>query len=172
MEMALMSSEGAEAFSEQEFRAALGQFATGVTVVTARADEEPHIGFTVNSFNSVSLSPPLILFSVARSMQRFDLFRSADAYVVNVLTTEQERISTQFAASDEDKWADVRWREGEGGAPVLLDALATFECVPWAEHDGGDHVIFVGEVKRFAARDDAGALGYFRGGYADVAPRK
>lgn len=167
-----MSSEAPAPFSEKEFRAALGQFATGITVVTAWAGEEPHIGFTVNSFNSVSMTPPLILFSVARTLRRFDLLSAADAYVVNVLTADQERISNQFAASDGDKWAEVPWREGEGGAPVLADALATFECVPWAQYEGGDHVIFVGEVKRFEIRKNAGALAYFRGRYADVAPRE
>jgi len=166
-----MSSESAPPFPEKDFRKALGQFATGITVVTARADDEPHIGFTVNSFNSVSMGPPLILFSVARTLRRFDIFAAADAYVVNVLTADQERISNQFAASEGDKWADVQWREGEGGAPVLAESLATFECVPWAKYEGGDHIIFVGEVKRFDTRDDAGALAYFRGRYADVAPR-
>lgn len=166
-----MSSESATPFSEKEFRTALGQFATGITVVTARADDKPHIGFTVNSFNSVSMNPPLILFSVARTLRRFDLFSVADAYVVNVLTADQEQISNQFAASEGDKWADVQWREGEEGAPVLTEALATFECVPWAQYEGGDHIIFVGEVKRFETRDDAGALAYFRGRYADVTMR-
>jgi len=167
-----MGSDETVSFSEKEFRGALGQFATGITVVTARGDEGPHIGFTVSSFNSVSMSPPLILFSIGRSLRSFDAFCSADAFVVNVLSVNQEQISNQFASSKSDKWADVDWREGEGGCPVLSDTLAAFECVPWAQYEGGDHVIIVGEVKRFETRDSVGALGYFRGGYVDVVAGK
>ena len=155
-------------FSDKAFRMALGEFATGITVVTAPASDGPPVGFTVNSFSSVSLDPPLILFSVARDLNRFDAMDAADAFVVNVLTSEQEHLSNQFASSKGDKWADVEYREGDGGCPILAETLATFECVPWAKYDGGDHVIFVGEVKRFSLSDAKGALLYFRSRYAAV----
>lgn len=163
-----MSSGDGQEFSQKEFRAALGEFATGITVVTAPADEGPPIGFTVNSFSSVSLDPPLILFSVARSLNRFDAINEASAFVVNVLTADQEDLSNQFASSGGDKWAGVSWHEGDGGCPILGDTLATFECVPWAKYDGGDHVIFVGEVRRIQCLGEAGALIYFRSRYANL----
>lgn len=157
-----------EEFSEKEFRMALGEFATGITVVTAPASDGPPVGFTVNSFSSVSLDPPLILFSVARDLNRFDAMDAAEAFAVNVLTSDQEHLSNQFASTKGDKWANVEFREGEGGCPILAGTLATFECVPWAKYDGGDHVIFVGEVRRFVRTGDTGALLYFRSRYAAV----
>lgn len=163
-----MSSETAAQFSETELRAALGQFATGITVVTAKGNNGPPIGITVNSFSSVSLDPPLILFSVARTLNQFDAICEAEAFAINVLTADQENLSNQFAASDVDKWAGVSWREGDGGCPILADTLATFECVPWAQYEGGDHVILVGEVRRIQSTDEGGALIYFRSRYADL----
>ncbi len=164
-----MESKSAASFTVKEFRAALGQFATGITVVTAPTEEGPPIGITVNSFSSVSLDPPLILFSVARTLKSFDAMIAADAFSVNVLTSDQEELSNQFAASDGDKWADVSWMEGEGGCPVLSGTLATFECAPWAQYDGGDHVILVGEVRHIQSADAGGALVYFQSRYAHLA---
>jgi flavin reductase (DIM6/NTAB) family NADH-FMN oxidoreductase RutF len=166
-----MPNDGVTAFSARDLRNALGQFATGITVVTAPAKNGPPIGVTVNSFNSVSMEPPLILFSIARTLNRFDELSDAEAYTVNVLANTQERISHQFAASDGDKWFEVAWHPGEGGSPVLDGSLAAFECVPWAQYDGGDHVIFVGEVKRMRINETAEPLTYFRGRYGGILPR-
>ncbi len=163
-----MSRESTTTFTGQELRTALSQFATGITVITAPTADGPPIGITVNSFSSVSLEPPLILFSLARSFNGFNAFCDAQAFAVNVLTSDQQALSNQFAASGGDKWAGVTWVEGEGGCPILSDTLASFECVPWAQYDGGDHVIIVGKVHRIQTTEEYEALIYFRSGYAEL----
>lgn len=154
---------------QRQFRAALSMFATGVAVITAPRREGHPIGITVASFNSVSLDPPLILFSVdRRSMSLADLC-GAPAYAVNVLEETQQEMSNRFAKAHGDKWS---WRDGaasERDAAVLLpDALATFECEPYAQHDGGDHVIFVGRVTRHQARHQGRPLIFFGGRYRSL----
>jgi flavin reductase (DIM6/NTAB) family NADH-FMN oxidoreductase RutF len=151
---------------QRQFRAALSMFATGVAVITAPRQEGPPIGMTVASFNSVSLDPPLILFSVdRRSLSLADL-RLAGSYAVNVLEETQHDMSNRFARANGDKWG---WRDGAADPcsdPVLLpDALATFECEPYAQYDGGDHVIFVGRVTRHRARAQGRPLIFFGGRY-------
>jgi flavin reductase (DIM6/NTAB) family NADH-FMN oxidoreductase RutF len=151
---------------QRRFRSALSMFATGVAVITAPRREGPPIGMTVASFNSVSLDPPLILFSVdRRSLSLLDLSAAA-SYAVNVLEESQQDMSNRFAKANGDKWG---WRDaasGPHGEPVLLpDTLATFECEPYAQHDGGDHVIFVGRVVRHQARSQGRPLIFFGGRY-------
>ncbi|MGY8992743.1 MAG: flavin reductase family protein [Rhodospirillales bacterium] len=145
------------------YRTALGLFATGVVVVTATTNVGTPVGMTMNSFNSVSLDPPLVLFSIDQSALSLDAFRSAQGYAINVLGGDQEELCLRFAKPQADKWKNIVTRPGEGGAPLIEDAIAYFECVPWATYDGGDHVIFVCRVIRFNQGRDDGALVCFNG---------
>lgn len=130
---------------KRSLRRALGQFATGVAVITTRAGDKL-AGATVNSFASVSLEPPLILWSLARSSQSFPVFEEATHFAVNILNAEQMSISNRFARSGGDKFADLPVKEGINGTPVLNDCAAVFECEIVARHEGGDHVIIVARV--------------------------
>ena len=142
-------------FSSDEFREALGMFATGVTVVTARAANGTLVGLTANSFNSVSLTPPLVLWSLSRAAGSMPAQSAGSHYTVNLLAAHQKALAERFAAKNIDRWADVAYTEGLGGAPVLVGAAASFECFNRSRYDEGDHVIFVGEVERCS--HDAGA---------------
>ena len=145
------------------YRSALGQFATGVVVVTAATDQDTPVGMTMNSFNSVSLDPPLVLFSIDRGALSLEAFRAAKGYAINVLAEDHEELCLRFAKPQADKWKNLVTHPGEGGAPLIEDAIAYFECVPWATYDGGDHVIFVCRVIRFNRGRDDGALVCFNG---------
>jgi flavin reductase len=136
-------------------RSTLGRFATGVTVVTFDAGDGPR-GVTVNSFTSVSLDPPLVLVSVARTSSAHDRLRDRP-FCVNVLGAEQEAIARRFAGGDAGQ--EPTFDEGGGRAPRLGGALAHVDCEPWRAYDGGDHTLFVGRVTAFDHRD-GDALGY------------
>jgi len=151
-------------------RDTLGFFTTGVTIVTCRGADDELLGVTANSFNSVSLDPPLILFSLARTLNSIDAFRSARNYAINVLGAHQRQISEQFASPLADKWADVHAGNSVFDCPVLYDALAVLECESWRQHDGGDHIIFVGQVVRIFRNSDHDPLLFYRGDYRDIAP--
>ena len=150
-------------FSAREFRASLGMFATGVTVVTARTAEGERVGLTANSFNSVSLTPPLVLWSLARSAGSMAAFSNGLHYAINVLSADQQALAERFAAKGLDRFAGVAFTEGGNGAPLLDGAAATFECFNRSQYAEGDHIIFVGEVERCAHRPDASPL-LFHGG--------
>jgi flavin reductase (DIM6/NTAB) family NADH-FMN oxidoreductase RutF len=143
-------------------RGALGRFATGVTVITARSFDGTPVGFTANSFNSVSLDPPLILWSLARSSARLGAYRAAEHYAVNILSADQSELARRFAGKMEDRYAGVAWSEGLGGAPVLDGALAVFECAHEAVYPAGDHELFIGRVSRCAIAEGA-PLTFFAG---------
>lgn len=151
------------------FRRALAQFASGVAVITATGPDGQAIGLTMSSFNSVSLDPPLILFSIDRKAFSLPAMEAARGYAVNILSRGQEHLSNQFAKSLSDKWSAVEHTLGHCEAPLLANALAHFECVPYANYDGGDHVIFVGRVVRFAADTAGEPLVFFRGAYRSLA---
>ena len=157
-------------FSPTEFRDALGMFATGVTIVTARSADGAFIGLTANSFNSVSLTPPLVLWSLARSAGSMAAFSTGSHYAINILSADQQGLARQFAARGGDRFSGVQFVEGSGGAPLLQGAAATFECFNRSRYEEGDHVIFVGEVERCAHRAGASPL-LFHGGkfYAEHA---
>ncbi len=138
-------------FDSREFRRALGQFATGVAVITAQNPRGQAVGMTMSSFNSVSLDPPLILFSVDRTANSLQGMLEARGFAVNILSRGQEHLSNQFARAMSDKWAAVEHTFGHNEAPLIHGALAHFECELYAHYDGGDHVIFVGKVLRFSA---------------------
>lgn len=147
------------------FRKTLSQFATGVAVITARNAGGNPIGITMSSFNSLSLDPPLILFSVDRRALSLDAMLAAKGYAVNILARQQEHLSNQFARALGDKWSNVEYQTGHAQAPLLDGVLAHFECDPYASHDGGDHVLFIGRVVRFKALADGAPLVFFRGKY-------
>ena len=146
------------------FRRSLAEFATGVTVITTSATEEP-FGLTSNSFTSVSLEPPLVLWSIRRESKSFAAFAACSHFAVNVLAEDQSELSQRFARSGSDKFKGLDCRIGEGGAPLLGGVAATFECVSRETHDGGDHLILVGEVVRYT-RYDRQPLLFVKGRYA------
>lgn len=150
-------------FSTTEFREALGMFATGVTIVTARTPEGALVGLTANSFNSVSLTPPLVLWSLARSAGSMAAFSAGSHYAINILGADQQALARQFAAKDVDRYQGVQFSLGASGAPLLQGAAATFECFNRSRYEEGDHVIFVGEVERCNHRAGASPL-LFHGG--------
>src|SRR5437016_5192052 len=133
-------------FDTRRFRNALGRFPTGVVVVTAVAPDGTRVGMTVSSFNSVSLDPPLVLFSVHRQALTFPVWRKIGAYAINILNEGQETLSNQFARAKGEKWDGVMPLTGVTGVPMVPNACAVFECRAHARHDGGDHEIFVGQV--------------------------
>lgn len=150
-------------FSPDEFRQALGMFATGVTIVTASTPDGTLVGLTASSFNSVSLSPPLVLWSLAQSAGSMAAFSAGSHYAINILNASQQDLARQFAMKNIDKFQGVHYHLGPSGAPVLDGAVATFECFNRSQYQEGDHVIFVGEVERCNHRPGASPL-LFHGG--------
>jgi len=148
-------------------RNALGAFATGVTVITTRQQNGTPRGFTANSFTSVSLSPPLLLVCLAKSAHSYQAFLEAEHFAVNILSEEQRAVSGLFASRAPDKFARCAWRSGQGGAPLLKGALATFCCTRERLVDAGDHVILIGRIQAFATTEGS-PLGYFRGNYFSI----
>ena len=151
-----------------EFKRALGCFATGITIVTAVGPRGEPVGFTANSFNSVSLDPPLVLFSLNRRAYSLRAFLSTHSFAVNVLREGQGALSERFAQALEDKWSGVDYETWDTGCPILSGTLAGFECKIRHTYHGGDHVIFVGEVTRLHHDPDGQPLLYHRGKYCTV----
>lgn len=152
-----------------EFRRSLGRFATGVTVVTCRAGDGALTGLTANSFSSVSLEPPLVLWNIAKVSRSLDAHRDAEYFGINVLRAGQEALSLRFARSDIDPFDGLDVGESPNGVPRLGDTLAWFECRRHAVHDSGDHYIIVGEVIDFEAAD-GDPLVFYRGDYRKLGP--
>ena len=136
-------------FDARTFRDALGEFATGVTVVTARRADGQPVGVTVNSFASVSLDPPLVLWSLGLQSPSLAVFESCSHYAINVLAAEQVEISQRFSQSQSDRFAGIDLKVGAGGTPILPGCCAWFECRNEMRYPGGDHLIFVGHVESF-----------------------
>jgi 4-hydroxyphenylacetate 3-hydroxylase, reductase component len=157
-------------FDERAFRDALGVFPTGVAVVTAYSATGERLGLTVNSFNSVSLSPPLVLFCVSRAAYNFTAWQRVERYAINVLNEDQELMSNRFARGLGEKWDGISLLPGETGAPLLPNVLVSLECTAHARHDGGDHEIFVGRVVAIPRRipPRPRPLVFFRGRYAKL----
>lgn len=151
----------------RRLRDAFGCFPSGVTVVTLQDGEGRPTGITVNSFSSLSLDPPLLLFSVGRQQVSCRWFEAQEAFTVNVLANDQEHLAWQFAKPLKDKFDGVDWRAGANGTPVIEGALASFECRKWSIMEGGDHKIIVGEITDFTAQD-GDALMFFRGSMLDM----
>lgn len=149
----------------RDLRNALGRFATGVAVVTAIDPDGNPIGLTVNSFSAVSLEPALVLWCLDNSSHNLKAFRSASHHGINILSIEQQDLSNRFATWPTDRFAGLSWRRGLGDALVLPTCCATFEVANQAQHNAGDHTIFVGRVERFAETLDLDPLLFYAGQY-------
>ena len=159
------------AFTSQQFRQALGQFATGVTIVTARAPDGEPVGLTVSSFNSVSLNPPLVLWSLNKASAQLAALSQASHYAIHVLGAGQQALAERFAGPRELRWTGVAHQGGTGGTPLLDGCMAVFECRNRSRHDEGDHLIFVGEVERCVSQPSAAPLLYHGGRFHTQALR-
>lgn len=137
-------------FDPRDLRNAFSQFATGVTVVTTLGPDGERIGVTANSFTSLSMDPPLVLWCPGRHLRSLPAFETASHFAINVLASDQQVLSKQFATGSTDKFDGVALREGVAGIPVLEGTLATFECETVARHEAGDHVIFIGQIRQYA----------------------
>lgn len=150
MEVDRMTNVAEENFSALnqalEFKKALGNYPTGVTVVTTFDDEDKPIGLTVNSFASVSLEPLLILWSIDKKSSSYNTFLKVDKFAVNILAEDQADICKLFSSKVEDRFSQCSWEKSESGVPVLKEALAQIECKTFQQVDAGDHIIFIGEV--------------------------
>src|ERR1700748_2975003 len=154
----------ASAINPRDFRNALGTFATGVTIITASTAEGKPYGLTCNSFASVSLNPPLVLWSLGMFSQGLSTFQNASHFTVNVLGASQQDLSNKFAKSSNDNVAGVDWIPGLGGAPVLANCVANFQCRAANRYYGGDHIIFLGAVEAYSYNRNEPLL-FARGGY-------
>jgi flavin reductase (DIM6/NTAB) family NADH-FMN oxidoreductase RutF len=145
-------------------RDALGRFLTGVTIVTVAGMNQQLYGLTVNSFNSVSLSPPLVLWSLDKRNEKTSLFQKAAGFAVNIMSAAQIDLCERFSGDATDRFAGCGWTPGAFGQPLLDNALVQMECRHWEQYDGGDHLIFVGEVMSVTKADGA-PLAFFKGQY-------
>ena len=155
-------------FDSLALRRTLGAFTTGVTVVTLIDDAGRWQGLTVNSFNSVSLNPPLILWSLGLGTSGFDTFQNAERFVVNILAADQVAVSQRFAMPIADKFAGIPVRRGLGGAPLLEGCVAALECRTETIYPGGDHIIFIGRVERLHHDPQRPPLLYYQGRYREI----
>lgn len=160
----------AATFDPKDFRRALGMFGTGVTIVTTRAENGEPVGITANSFNSVSLEPPMVLWSLAKNARSLSVFQGAETWNVHILSNEQEALSNRFARAGEDKFSGLPLDSHADHAPLLQDCSARFQCKTAFQYDGGDHIIFVGEVTGYDANPHPPLL-YVTGGYALASPK-
>ncbi|MEB6589132.1 MULTISPECIES: flavin reductase family protein [Pseudomonas] len=158
------------AIEPSSFREALGHYASGITVITSHTDDEP-IGFTCQSFYSVSMSPPLVSFSVMSSSASYPKIRQAGRFAVNILSGAQVSISNQFARRGTDKWHEVEWQQSPLGNPIIAGSLHWLDCEIHAEHVAGDHLIVIGEVKALNLQEATASqpLLYFKGQYCNLA---
>jgi flavin reductase (DIM6/NTAB) family NADH-FMN oxidoreductase RutF len=154
--------------TQESLRDVLGLFPTGIAVVTARAADGALYGVTINSFSSVSLDPPLVLFSLSRGLQTLKALLSAEGFAIHFLSEDQRHMSARFARAFSNKWDDVQFRDGVTGCPVLEPALAVLECRLYAQYDGGDHVIIVGRIAHVERQLSENPLVFFRGRYHTI----
>ena len=157
-------------FDIKGFRDAMGAFPTGIAVITAASQEMSHIGITVNSFTSVSLEPPLVLWCIDRRSRRYPHFAQAPGFTVSILASGHREVSARLARAGEHNLDGIALIPTELGPPALADSLAIFECARESVQEAGDHAILIGRVLRFARHDAAGApLVYFQGKYGALA---
>ncbi|MEO1187837.1 MAG: flavin reductase family protein [Pseudomonadota bacterium] len=158
-------------FDLHTFRNTLGLFVTGVTVITTRDAAGRPVGITANSFNSVSLDPPLILWSVGLNALSLQAFSNATAFAVHILRDDQADLSKRFATSGGDKFSGLKMQSGLNDVPLLPDCAAQLECLPHAQHPAGDHILFIARVHRLASDPAAMPLVYHGGRYAELADK-
>ena len=161
---------GATPADSRALRVALGQFATGVTVITTRAPDGSFVGLTANSFAALSLEPPLITWALRLASQQLPIFRAVDRFVVNVLAESQVEVSRLFASGADDKFSQVGHAENRDGMPYLHGAAAWFECRRGSQQDAGDHCLFIAEVERYSNAEAAPLL-FHSGGYFTLGSR-
>lgn len=164
-------SDVSTAIEPSQLRAALGHYASGITIITSQADGEP-IGFTCQSFHSLSVNPPLVSFSVMCSSYSYPKIRQTGRFAVNILSSEQIGLSSLFARQGADKWLQVDFEPSPLGNPILVDCLLWLDCEIHAEHQVGDHLLVIGEVKALQQQQTAveqQPLVYFKGQYRHLA---
>jgi 3-hydroxy-9,10-secoandrosta-1,3,5(10)-triene-9,17-dione monooxygenase reductase component len=159
-----IAATGAGSFDDAHFRAVLGHFCSGITIITGMDDSEP-VGLTCQSFTSLSLDPPLVAFCPGKSSSSWPRIEPSGAFGVNILTEDQEDLCRVFATKGVDKFRGVGWRAGETGSPIIHDALAWMDCRIEVIHDAGDHLIVVGRVLELNALHVGKPLLFYRGGY-------
>lgn len=164
------SATAASTTDQRALRSALGQFATGVTVVTTRDGDGRFVGLTANSFSALSLEPPLIVWSLRLSSSSLAVFQRSERFVVNVLAEAQVETSRLFASAASDKFSQVAHAENQHGLPFLHGAAAWFECRLLSQQTGGDHCLFVAEVEQFSNSDSAPLL-FHAGAYFTLGSR-
>jgi flavin reductase (DIM6/NTAB) family NADH-FMN oxidoreductase RutF len=153
------------AIDSRSLRDVLGYYATGVAVITTRTNAGEHVAVTVNSFSSVSLDPPLILFSLGKKANILAHFKQAQSYAVNVLAHNQESLSNTFARPSSASWETANYSEGENGCALFAGALAQLECSRYAEIEGGDHLTYFGQVTQLHLGEPGAPLLFYRGRY-------
>lgn len=151
----------------QLFRNSLGHFLTGVAVATATDESNQPVGLTINSFTSVSLDPPLVLFCIGKEASCYDTFATTQSFAINVLTSNQEQKAKLFASGKTDKFEKTDWRFGVVGAPIIKKSLACIQCKSFNRIDAGDHLVIIGEVKK-CEHTDSSPIGYFKGKYVSL----
>jgi 3-hydroxy-9,10-secoandrosta-1,3,5(10)-triene-9,17-dione monooxygenase reductase component len=156
-----------QSFTQMEFRQALGGFATGVTIITTLGRNGQKVGMTANSFNSVSLDPPLILWSLGRQANCHDDFIAAEYFAVHILASDQQQLSNRFAETGSDRFADLDCSQGLSGIPILPHYSTCFQCKMTQQYDGGDHIIITGEVIEFTDNQLQPLL-FHRGNYKQL----
>ncbi|MGI9505386.1 MAG: flavin reductase family protein [Geminicoccaceae bacterium] len=154
----------------ERFRQALGQFATGIVIITTRNGVGRPRAITVNAFTSVSLDPPLVLFCLGKSSFHFDVFAEAQSFAINVLRADQQALSNRFAKEAEDDLADLATRSLMTGSPILPGYLAALDCTTETQHDAGDHLIVIGRVLAIDEIASGEPLVYFESGYRGLRP--
>lgn len=158
----VISKSSSFEFNKKKYRKTLGMFSTGITVVTSIDKEHNPIGMTVNSFSSVSLDPPLVLWSIDKKQPSYNSFLKSTGYAVNILSKNQLDLCTHFSTPVEDKFNSIDWKFSENGFPIISNSLAWFDCKSWNNYAGGDHQILVGEVTSFNSSEND-ALIYWNG---------
>lgn len=151
----------------QAFRSALGKFATGVAIATTVDADGNYYGLTINSFNSVSLNPPLVLFSIDKSARVFQQFSACRAFGISILSTAQENLSNHFAFLQKENFSSVQTYQLQTGVPLIQESLSAFDCELFAAHEGGDHMILIGKVVEFVSQEGNPLL-YYNGNYSMI----
>ena len=160
--MTIMQSNNADV-SSSKLREVMSHYLTGVTIVTAKKPDGTPYGLTVNSFNSVSLAPPLILWSLDNKNSNLGLFENTIGFAINIMAADQTDLCRRFADKESDRFVGVDWTFGATGQPLITHALAHIECRPWQTYAGGDHTIFVGEVIHAQHVSDRPAAAFYKG---------
>ena len=164
-----MDLDSIKNFDTRALRDTFGRFATGVTVVSTVNESGEFFGLTANSFTSLSLDPPLVLFCLDYKALSFDAFRETSNFVVNVLSEGQKELSAHFARSSVDKWNGIEYEIWNTGCPVLPQSIAVLECLTVTRHEGGDHLIIIGQVERFRYdENEIKPLLYYKGRYGAI----